>query len=207
MLFLSSLCPCAPQDLRAHADDPAFQQRWQEVKQQAKVKSIERIEQLTGLQLPKQSMLDVQVKRIHEVRRWGGVGWRPFGSGLLLLFVKCCGWRRAAEARTWACNPHLAHPGVCQCQQPSPRTPPAAHPPTHLQYKRQLLNVLGIIHRYDRIKRMPAGERGNVVPRICVIGGKVGGGGRLGAYVAQCCREYCSWAELPGHSRTLHLLT
>ncbi|PRW61146.1 starch phosphorylase [Chlorella sorokiniana] len=96
-------------ELRSHADDAAFQQRWQEVKQQAKVKSIELIERLTGLQLPKNAMLDVQVKRIHE-------------------------------------------------------------------YKRQLLNVLGIIYRYDRIKRMPAGERRNVVPRICVIGGKAAPG-------------------------------
>lgn len=55
----------------------------------------------------------------------------------------------------------------------SPSLLPAPPP---VQYKRQLLNVLGIIYRYDRIKRMPAGERGNVVPRICVIGGKVGAG-------------------------------
>lgn len=37
------------------------------------MKSIELIERLTGLQLPKKAMLDVQVKRIHEVCR-GGVG-------------------------------------------------------------------------------------------------------------------------------------
>jgi len=45
-----------------------------------------------------------------------------------------------------------------------------------MQYKRQLLNVLGIIHRYDRIKRMSPAERQNVVPRICVIGGKAAPG-------------------------------
>jgi starch phosphorylase len=45
-----------------------------------------------------------------------------------------------------------------------------------LQYKRQLLNVLGIIHRYDLIKRMSAAERKQVVPRVCVIGGKAAPG-------------------------------
>ena len=77
-------------------------------------------------------------------------------------------------------------------------TPPA------VQYKRQLLNVLGIIYRYDRIKRMPAGERRNVVPRICVIGGKVGAGrgAGLGAEVAGrlgCCKKaHWGWAGLQG---------
>ena len=46
------------------------------------MKSIELIERLTGLQLPKQAMLDVQVKRIHEVRR-GGVGKGGCRRGLL----------------------------------------------------------------------------------------------------------------------------
>jgi len=47
------------------------------------------------------------------------------------------------------------------------------------EYKRQLLNVLGIIHRYDLIKSMTPEERkkpGNVVPRTCVIGGKAAPG-------------------------------
>lgn len=42
------------------------------------------------------------------------------------------------------------------------------------EYKRQLLNVLGIIHRYDAIKKMTPAERKAVVPRVCIIGGKVG---------------------------------
>lgn len=45
-----------------------------------------------------------------------------------------------------------------------------------LQYKRQLLNVLGIIHRYDRIKGMTPAQRKKVVPRVCVIGGKAAPG-------------------------------
>ena len=64
------------QELRQHAEDPAFQKRWQDVKRQAKAKSIALIERRTGIPLPnKEAMLDVQVKRIHEVGA-GGWGWR-----------------------------------------------------------------------------------------------------------------------------------
>lgn len=41
------------------------------------------------------------------------------------------------------------------------------------EYKRQLLNVLGIIHRYDEIKKMSQEQRSKLVPRVCIIGGKV----------------------------------
>lgn len=47
------------------------------------------------------------------------------------------------------------------------------------EYKRQLLNVLGIIHRYAAIKKMAPEERKSVVPRICVIGGKAAPGYEL----------------------------
>lgn len=41
------------------------------------------------------------------------------------------------------------------------------------EYKRQLLNVLSIVYRYNQIKQMSPEQRKNVVPRVCVIGGKV----------------------------------
>lgn len=44
------------------------------------------------------------------------------------------------------------------------------------EYKRQLLNLLGIVHRYDSIKKMTPEERTKVVPRVCVIGGKAAPG-------------------------------
>ncbi|KAL4205091.1 hypothetical protein AMTRI_Chr01g135480 [Amborella trichopoda] len=44
------------------------------------------------------------------------------------------------------------------------------------EYKRQLLNVLSIIHRYDCIKNMKKGDRRKVVPRVCLIGGKAAPG-------------------------------
>ncbi|KAF3794606.1 Glycogen phosphorylase 1 [Nymphaea thermarum] len=44
------------------------------------------------------------------------------------------------------------------------------------EYKRQLLNVLGIIYRYDCIKNMKADDKRKVVPRVCIIGGKAAPG-------------------------------
>jgi starch phosphorylase len=44
------------------------------------------------------------------------------------------------------------------------------------EYKRQLLNVLFIIHRYNQIKQMSSADRQKVVPRVCVIGGKAAPG-------------------------------
>ena len=44
------------------------------------------------------------------------------------------------------------------------------------EYKRQLLNVFGVVHRYDRIKGMTAEERAGVVPRVVIFGGKAAPG-------------------------------
>jgi len=97
------------ESLRERADDPAFQAQWQEVKAAAKQTAMSHISALTGVQLPANALLDVQVKRIHA-------------------------------------------------------------------YKRQLLNVLGVIHRYQAIKDMSAEEKAQVVPRVVVIGGKAAPG-------------------------------
>ncbi|XP_021751652.1 alpha-1,4 glucan phosphorylase L isozyme, chloroplastic/amyloplastic-like [Chenopodium quinoa] len=41
------------------------------------------------------------------------------------------------------------------------------------EYKRQLLNILGIVYRYKKMKEMSAEERKeNFVPRVCIFGGK-----------------------------------
>ncbi|CAL0317173.1 unnamed protein product [Lupinus luteus] len=41
------------------------------------------------------------------------------------------------------------------------------------EYKRQLLNVLGIVYRYKKMKELSAAERkANFVPRVCIFGGK-----------------------------------
>jgi len=40
------------------------------------------------------------------------------------------------------------------------------------EYKRQLLNLLGVVHRYKKYKAMSKEERAKQVPRVTIIGGK-----------------------------------
>eukprot|EP01018_Ginkgo_biloba_P011047 Gb_26799 [translate_table: standard] len=41
------------------------------------------------------------------------------------------------------------------------------------EYKRQLLNILGVVYRYKKMKEMTSEERrANYVPRVCIFGGK-----------------------------------
>merc|ERR1712139_422709 len=40
------------------------------------------------------------------------------------------------------------------------------------EYKRQLLNILGIVHRYKKIKQSTSSERRLLVPKVCIFGGK-----------------------------------
>jgi starch phosphorylase len=44
------------------------------------------------------------------------------------------------------------------------------------EYKRQLLNILGIIHRYLWIKKLPLAMREKVVPKVCIMAGKAAPG-------------------------------
>ena len=44
------------------------------------------------------------------------------------------------------------------------------------EYKRQLLNVFAIIHRYNALKAMSPDERKKQVPRVCIVGGKAAPG-------------------------------
>ncbi|KAJ6811893.1 glycogen phosphorylase 1-like isoform X1 [Iris pallida] len=55
------------------------------------------------------------------------------------------------------------------------------------EYKRQLLNILGIIHRYDCIKNMNKSDRRNVVPRVCIIGGKAAPGYEIAKKIIKLC--------------------
>lgn len=41
------------------------------------------------------------------------------------------------------------------------------------EYKRQLLNIFGIVYRYKKMKAMNPAERiAKFVPRVCIFGGK-----------------------------------
>ncbi|GLU22950.1 hypothetical protein SLE2022_389860 [Rubroshorea leprosula] len=55
------------------------------------------------------------------------------------------------------------------------------------EYKRQLLNILGIIHRYDCIKNMDSKDRKRVVPRVCIIGGKAAPGYEIAKKIIKLC--------------------
>ncbi|OZJ04525.1 hypothetical protein BZG36_03986 [Bifiguratus adelaidae] len=44
------------------------------------------------------------------------------------------------------------------------------------EYKRQFMNILGVIHRYLTLKKMSAAEKKNVVPRTVIFGGKAAPG-------------------------------
>ncbi len=92
--------------LAPYAEDTEFRARWDDCKQQNKLRLSRLVEQECGVQFDVNSLFDVQVKRIHE-------------------------------------------------------------------YKRQLLNVLHVIHLYDRIKR---GDTTDWTPRCVLIGGKAAPG-------------------------------
>ncbi|MGK2882755.1 MAG: glycogen/starch/alpha-glucan phosphorylase [Mycobacterium sp.] len=55
--------------LEAHVDDPAFRERWRNIKRANKGRLAEYVHASTGIELDPTWMFDVQVKRIHEYKR------------------------------------------------------------------------------------------------------------------------------------------
>jgi glucan phosphorylase len=51
------------QGLREHADDPALQQAWRTVKQQAKQRAAAKIQALTGVKVSPNALFDIQVRQ------------------------------------------------------------------------------------------------------------------------------------------------
>ncbi|KAL6291905.1 hypothetical protein ACE6H2_000047 [Prunus campanulata] len=55
------------------------------------------------------------------------------------------------------------------------------------EYKRQLLNILGIIHRYDCIENVEKSQWRKVVPYVCIIGGKAAPGYEIAKKIIKLC--------------------
>jgi starch phosphorylase len=69
---LGQAWPCELERLRgleAHADDPAFQERWQAVKRDRKTRLANYIGETLGIAVDPGSLFDIQTKRIHEYKR------------------------------------------------------------------------------------------------------------------------------------------
>lgn len=100
----------ALQQLAPQASNPSFVERFIAVKRENKKRLQHWVKENTGIDIPLDSLYDVQVKRIHE-------------------------------------------------------------------YKRQLLNIIYVVHRYLTIKDTPVGQRKDkFVPRVVMIGGKAAPG-------------------------------
>ena len=61
-MLLSQSKPWAAQAVREKADDPAFQLEWRKMKHTAKVRALAKISAVTGVKLPENALLDVQVR-------------------------------------------------------------------------------------------------------------------------------------------------
>jgi starch phosphorylase len=57
------------QGLREHADDPALQQAWRTVKQQAKQRAAAKIAALTGVKVSPNALFDIQVRLLGSLGR------------------------------------------------------------------------------------------------------------------------------------------
>jgi len=59
----------ALKELEQYAGDPSFQEEWRAVKDTGKKKLAEKLQKWEGIEIPVNTLFDVQVKRIHEYKR------------------------------------------------------------------------------------------------------------------------------------------
>ena len=106
-----------------------------------------KISSLTGVQLPANSMLDVQVGPGPAIH----VKCRCLHAEVHCIYCRDC-WQHASYSAAWS--------NACRCLQAS--SDEWAQVKRIHEYKRQFMNVLGVIHRYHTIKSMDASERSKV---------------------------------------------
>jgi starch phosphorylase len=69
------------------------------------------------------------------------------------------------------------------------------------EYKRQLLNILGVIARYNRLKEMKPEQRKGIVPRVCIFAGKAAPGYYAAKVIIKLINAV---AEVVNHDRTIN---
>nr|CAG8514143.1 11896_t:CDS:10 [Entrophospora candida] len=69
------------------------------------------------------------------------------------------------------------------------------------EYKRQFMNILGVIHRYTALKKMSADEISNVIPRVVIFGGKAAPGYHIAKLVIKLINNV---AEVVNNDISIH---
>ncbi|KAF9624120.1 hypothetical protein IFM89_008058 [Coptis chinensis] len=138
--------------LRKFADSEDLQNEWRAAKRSNKMKIVSFIKERTGYLVSPDAMFDVQLSGLI----------RPAsGLSLLKIFERHISLstnspQSTQKADTFARYIYLVY----------------AVKRIH-EYKRQLLNIMGIVYRYKKMKEMSAEEReAKFVPRVCIFGGK-----------------------------------
>jgi hypothetical protein len=58
-------------------------------------------------------------------------------------------------------------------------------------------SVLGIVHRYEALKRMSPAERAKAVPRVCILGGKAAPGYEMAKRIIKLVWGACGCDGVP----------
>ena len=173
--------------LRKVADDRGFQRQWAEVKLKAKEKAAALIQQRCGVTVQPTAMFDVQARCCCVLRGmctpasrqrrelcWA-VAARRSACNCMRQFARASCGSHAQFTQPVAARVKRMQMRAALSQDQKQQRATVQVKRMH-EYKRQLLNIFGVIHRYTLIKAMDPKERQSVVPRVVVIGGKAAPG-------------------------------
>ncbi|KAF6165174.1 hypothetical protein GIB67_000758 [Kingdonia uniflora] len=137
-------------ELQKFADNEDLQMQWRAAKRSNKMKVVSFIQEKTGYGVSPDAMFDVQDKAISK-----DIGHRETGSQLR-TGIGMALTREDTGIGTFFMIEEVE----------------VAVKRIH-EYKRQLMNIMGVIYRYKKMKEMSAEERiVKFVPRVCIFGGK-----------------------------------